>query len=115
MAFPKFHLLSSHIPESAPGYQNRNGKRAAICPHLTHLHAQQSEEIGEDEDERNEEKSASCRRYDVGSHRFTDGLHQHVGEHDAGYERKTEHLPSQSHRTYGYNRCIIAEDADDGS
>ena len=55
-------------------------------------------EIGEDEDERNEEKSASCRRYDVGSHRFTDGLHQHIGEHDAGYERKTEHLPSQSHR-----------------
>ena len=80
---------------------------------MAHLYTQQSEEMREDEDERNEEESASGCRYDIGSDRLADGLHQHVSKHDGGYQRKTDYLPLQGYGTYGHYMRVITEKFDD--
>ena len=67
----------------------------------------------EDEDERNEEQSASGCRHEIGTDRLADGLHQHVGKHDGGYQRKTDYLPLQGYGTNGHHMRVITEKFDD--
>ena len=106
-------LLPSHIPKRTPRYRHRHDETAYVGTCLAHFHAQQTEEVGQDKDERNEEKAASGGCYQVGTDRLADGLHQHVGEHDGGYQWKTHHLPLQCHGTYGYHIGVAAEQLDD--
>ncbi len=106
-------LLPSHIPEGTAGYWHCHDKTAYICPCLTHFHSLQTEEVREDEDEWNEEKTTAGCRYQVGTDWLADGLCQHVGEHDGGYQWETDNLPAQSHGTYGYYIRVAAEQLDD--
>ena len=60
-------LLPSHIPEGTAGYWHCHDKTAYICPCLTHFHSLQTEEVREDKDEWNEEKTTAGCRYQVGT------------------------------------------------
>ena len=52
--------------------------------------------VGEDEDdERDEEKTASGGGYQVGAYGLSNGLREHISQYDEGHEWKAEYLPAQ--------------------
>ena len=67
----------------------------------------------EDENERNEEQTATCCCHDIRTYRLADGLHQHICQHDGGYQREADNLPLQGNRTHCYHAGIITEEFDD--
>ena len=67
----------------------------------------------EDENERNEEQTATCCCHDIRTYGLADGLHQHICQHDGGYQREADYLPLQGNGTHGYHAGIITEEFDD--
>ena len=67
----------------------------------------------EDENERNEEQTATCCSHDIRTYRLADGLSQHIRQHDGSNQRKADYLPLQGNRTHCYHAGIITEEFDD--
>ena len=69
--------------------------------------------MGKDEDERDEEKTTACRGKQIGGHRHTARLREHVACHDHTVERQRAELPAQGDNTHGNHLCVVAKDADE--
>ena len=67
----------------------------------------------EDENERNEEQTATCCCHDIRTYGLADSLHQHIRQHDGGNQRKADYLPLQGNGTHCYHAGIITEKFDD--
>ena len=85
-----FCLFFLHIAEGTPGNGSRQGKGANVGTCLAHLDTKKSETMGQDDDERDEEKTASGGGYQVGAYGLSNGLREHIGQYDEGHEWKAE-------------------------
>ena len=70
--------------------------------------------MGQQKDERDEEKTTTCRCNQIGANWFPDGLHHHVGGNDGGDERIGNNLPIESYGAYSYYLWVATEKFNDG-
>ena len=96
-----FCLFFLHITEGTPGNGSRQGKGANVGTCLAHLDTKKSETMGQDDDERDKEKTASGGGYQVGAYGLSNGLREHIGQYDEGHEWKA----CIYQRAEGYKNC----------
>ena len=107
-------LFFLHITEGTPGNGSRQGKGANVGTCLAHLDTKKSETMGQDDDERDEEKTASGSGYQVGAYGLSNGLREHIGQYDEGHEWKAEYLPAQGCCSHTHHFVLVSEESDDG-